>query len=247
MVVRGEDVALENQGVRGACSGHPQHFTAAIFDLDGTIIASSQLHLQTFNEILSRYGVTIPEESWYDHYEGTGSRHILQTVLARHGLLKTAPVEELRAEREKLFQDRARAQLLPTKGFPLFYEELRRLGTPRMIATNGSEEEVRFILQLLKLEEERFVTAGEAGKLKPDPAVYLLACERLGVPPAKAVIFEDSVPGVVAGKRAGAYLVALLTTTTKERLAAAGADLIVKDFTSLTPALFFQPRRLAKR
>ncbi len=220
-------------------------FSAAIFDLDGTVTDSSLLHLQTFNEALKGYGITIRTDAWLSLYEGTGSRHIFEDVLMKHGLLGKADVELLRKRRRALFKELALKQLLPVKGFGRFYDILRELGIPSIIATNGEPENVRLSLQILKLDEERTITASDVGdKVKPDPAVYLAACRRLGLPPGTCVVFEDSVSGVTAAKRAGCYCVCVLTTTPREKLERAGADLVVEDYTKLAPSMFFERKGL---
>ncbi len=215
-------------------------FTAAIFDLDGTITDSSPLHWKTFNEALAPHGVRIDRKTWDEEYEGTSALHVITDALARHGV--TAAAEPLRERRRVLFHALAEERLVPVAGFARFFDGLRALGVPTIVATNAEQDTIRLSIRLLKLEGERTLSSRETdGRLKPDPAIYLLACERLGKRPEACVVFEDSVWGVMAAKRAGCYCVALLTTTTKERLEAAGADLIVQDYTKLSPGLLFAP------
>ena len=52
--------------------------------------------------------------------------------------------------------------------------------------------------------------------MKPDPALYLLALEKLGVAADEAIAFEDSPPGVLAAKRAGLYCIAVPNSLTKD-------------------------------
>jgi beta-phosphoglucomutase len=215
-------------------------FCAAIFDLDGTIAQSSDLHLRTFNDVLKELGITIRKDAWYSLYEGTGARHIFEEVLAKHGLLGTTDVDSLLERRRSLFRELAMLQLIPVKGFLAFFEQLKALDVPCIIATNSEDESAVLSLRILKLDEVPRVTAADAGKLKPDPAIYTLACKRLKLPPTECVVFEDSVAGVTAAKRAGCYTIALLTTTPRARLEEAGADLIVADFTKVSPGLFFE-------
>jgi beta-phosphoglucomutase len=214
-------------------------FTAAIFDLDGTITASSFLHLQSFNEVLQQYGIQISRETWFRIYEGTGAEHIFEDALAKKGLLNAVNVEELRAKRRLLYKELATRQLLPVKGFGQFYDGLRELRVPSIIATNAEDSTLLLSLQILKLQDEPRVNSEEAGRAKPDPAVYLLACKRLDKQPGECVVFEDSVSGVLAAKRAGCYCVALLTTTPREELEEAGADMVIQDFSKLTPGMLF--------
>jgi HAD superfamily hydrolase (TIGR01509 family) len=217
-------------------------FQAAIFDLDGTVTDSSLLHWQTFNEVLKPYNVQIDKETWLHVYEGTGAQHIFEDVLARHGLMNKVDAAALRLKRHNLFTKLAQEQLLAVKGFGQFYDQLKALAVPSIIATNGDDQNVLLSLQLLKMEDEPRVTSAEAGKVKPDPAVYNLACKRLGLQPARCVIFEDSVPGVLAAKRAGCYCVCVLTTTTRKALEEAGADLVVQDYMHLSAGLLFEKK-----
>jgi mannitol-1-/sugar-/sorbitol-6-phosphatase len=68
-----------------------------------------------------------------------------------------------------------------------------------------------------------FVTSNDVRRGKPDPEGYLLAAGRLGVEPADCLVFEDSPPGVGAGKAAGMRVIALLTTHRADALTAADA------------------------
>jgi beta-phosphoglucomutase-like phosphatase (HAD superfamily) len=69
---------------------------------------------------------------------------------------------------------------------------------------------------------------------KPDPEIYLKAAERVGVPPARCVVFEDAFAGIEAGLRAGMAVVAVATTHTRAELETTGASLIIPDFTDLS-------------
>ena len=75
-----------------------------------------------------------------------------------------------------------------------------------------------------------FITADNVKEGKPSPEGYLLGREKLGVsdPRHKVVVFEDAAAGVRAGKAAGATVIAVLETHSREALAAAGADYILE-------------------
>ena len=74
--------------------------------------------------------------------------------------------------------------------------------------------------------------AGATLKGKPDPAVFLLAASLLGVEAAHCLVIEDAVAGVEAARRAGMKCIAVQTTNPAEKLK--GANLVLKDLTSLT-------------
>jgi sugar-phosphatase len=65
------------------------------------------------------------------------------------------------------------------------------------------------------------VAAEDVRDGKPSPEGYLMAAERLGVVPSRCIVFEDTPPGVEAGRAAGASVIALSTTFPKKALAAA--------------------------
>ncbi len=72
---------------------------------------------------------------------------------------------------------------------------------------------------------------------KPDPQVFLLAAQRLGIPPHRCVVVEDAALGIAAAKRAAMASVGLVSTgRTAEMLS--HADLVVRSLDKLTPALF---------
>ena len=68
---------------------------------------------------------------------------------------------------------------------------------------------------------------------KPDPEVYLRAAEGIGVPPRACLVFEDSVVGVQAARRAGMQVIGVVTAHTEEELRAAGAARVIDDFEGL--------------
>ena len=68
---------------------------------------------------------------------------------------------------------------------------------------------------------------------KPNPDIIYYACKELGVIPTNMVFVEDSVSGVIAGKIAGCYVVALSSTTSKVRLSNAGADRVISNLLEL--------------
>jgi putative hydrolase of the HAD superfamily len=79
-------------------------------------------------------------------------------------------------------------------------------------------------------------TGDEVLHTKPDPALYLLACHRLGVDPADAVAVEDSVNGVRAAKAAGMVAVAVPSSLTAE-MDFGPADLVVPSCAELSPVV----------
>ncbi len=72
-----------------------------------------------------------------------------------------------------------------------------------------------------------FLTSSDVERGKPDPEAYLTAAGQLGIPAADCIVVEDTPAGILAGKRAGARVIALTTTMGADELAAAEPDWIV--------------------
>ena len=83
-------------------------------------------------------------------------------------------------------------------------------------------------------QPRHLVTATDVKNGKPDPEPYRKGAQFLGVPAAECVVIEDAPAGIIAGKAAGARVIALRTTAEDDELKEAGADWIVDDCSSIS-------------
>jgi beta-phosphoglucomutase len=104
------------------------------------------------------------------------------------------------------------------------------------VATSASEKRTRFTLDRLQLTRHfaAIVTANDVLNGKPDPAIYYLAAEQMGVRPENVVVIEDSVSGVRAAKSAGMRCLAIGSDSRCDVLQRAGANNVIQDFVGLT-------------
>lgn len=104
------------------------------------------------------------------------------------------------------------------------------------VASSSVGKDVRASLQAVGILHfmEHVVTADDVQRTKPAPDLYLLAAERLGIPPAQCVALEDAGPGVLAATTAGIRCVAVPNIYTK-RHDFARAALVVESLETLTP------------
>jgi HAD superfamily hydrolase (TIGR01509 family) len=121
------------------------------------------------------------------------------------------------------------------KGLIPFLDRLDTIKIDRAIATSAPRANVDFTLEKTNtgryfktILDDSFVTEG-----KPNPQIYLKSADALGFNPANCVVFEDSLSGVKAGKRAGCKVVGITTTHTPEELNE--TDLVIDDFEGLDP------------
>jgi HAD superfamily hydrolase (TIGR01509 family) len=181
-------------------------FTAAIFDMDGLLLDSERIIMQAWLSSAQEERLVLSEPDFLQ-VVGCGaeeSRTRLSELLGGHG-------------RFQLVRDRARAKLRTQPGvvFPLkpgalrLLALLRQRGVPCAVASSTFVDEVRCRLEKVGVLDFFQAVAGgdEVSRSKPDPAVYLLAAERLGVPPLRCLAFEDSDLGARAAHQAGLRVV----------------------------------------
>ena len=114
---------------------------------------------------------------------------------------------------------------------------LRADGARLAIGSSGPPENVAVVMEHLAGARlfHATVTGGEVRHGKPDPEVFLLAAQRIGLPASACAVVEDSLAGLEAARRAGAAAIAL--TGTADRLALQPrADLVVDALAELSPA-----------
>ncbi|VVB56772.1 Phosphoglycolate phosphatase [uncultured archaeon] len=176
---------------------------AILFDLDGVLADSETLHLQTFNETFAPYGVRIARAYWDKHYLGTGSRHIVQELMAKYKL-SGADEDGLVAARKARFQQAVLAgRLKPVAGALELVAWAKSRGLRIAIASGGHKDNIAAQLQALGLEDIPFVGLEDVKRRKPDPEVFLKAAAGLGMRPDECLIIEDSAAGAQAARRGG--------------------------------------------
>lgn len=175
-------------------------FKAFIFDLDGTLIDSEKYHADGFAKAIETVsGYQITDQERREFFEAHTSRFV--PVLAeRHGLTLD-PVEVLQHKREHVQQH------FKTDVFPHAIHFIKKWrGRMRLaLASNSPKQFVKNALiegRMIDLFES-VCTADDVAHRKPDPEMYILTLERLGLTPDEVLIFEDSPAGVKAAQAAG--------------------------------------------
>ena len=180
---------------------------AVILDCDGVLVDSERLMNREFSAMLAELGITDTPEQNIRTYMGRSMKSCLEIMEAKLG----APVPP---DFIPVLEQRAYAvferELKAVDGIEALLDTLDRTGTPYAVASSGSHDKMRTTLGitgLLPRLEGRITSATEVALGKPAPDVFLLAAERLGVPPAGCVVIEDSLLGVEAALAAGMRVV----------------------------------------
>ena len=204
-------------------------YRALLFDLDGTLAETDSLHLPTWADALRPHGVEIDEHFFRQNISGRSNAKIVRELLPD---LSAEDARDLTGTQESSFRERAH-ELEPLPGLVDFMEEGRRRGLALALVTNAPWENVEAVLLALELRElfDEVVLSDEVGPVKPDPAPYRAALERLGVAPAEALAFEDSTSGIASAVGAGIPTVGIASTQAPQTLEETGAFMVAEDFT----------------
>jgi len=205
-----------------------------ILDVDGVVVYSEQVHLKTINQVLRPYGIKYTFKEHTSKYIGTGAKHILGALLKDRGIkVKPRELARLVSRRRQLFQKLVKRDgLRAVAGVRKFAEFVKDENLKLAFASGGHRKNVIASVKAAKLTVKKyiFVTEEEVRRIKPYPDLFLKAARKLRLKPSQCVVVEDSPAGIVAAKRAGMKVIALLTTTPRHLLAKEKPDLIAPDF-----------------
>ncbi|RQV03326.1 HAD family phosphatase [Burkholderia cenocepacia] len=182
-------------------------FSAALFDMDGLLVDSERTIMNTWIDVSNAHGVVLTE---IDYLQIVGRSFAEgQVILARLiGDADTFDAVRIRV-REQLAAPEPHPKFPLKPGALALLETLARAGIPCAVASSSAGDVIRARLGAVGvLPFFRAIAGGdEVARGKPDPAVYRLAAERLGVPAHACVAFEDSDFGAQSAAGAGAAVV----------------------------------------
>jgi beta-phosphoglucomutase len=207
-------------------SGRPP--AALLFDLDGTLVETDPLHHAAFDAVLAETGRSI---GWDDYVRRIMGAPNVETFA---WLFPDATPDEraaAAARKEAMFRDAlGAAEARP--GIAALLDRAAAEGAPVAVVTNAPRPNAEATLRAIGLRD-RFATlviGDEMERPKPHPDPYLAAARALGVDPAAAVAFEDSLSGLRAAVAAGVPTFALRGPLPDADLLAAGAVAVLDDF-----------------
>ena len=200
-----------------------------LFDLDGTLAKTDSLHLPTWLDALRPHGIEVDEAFYKENISGRSNGEVVRELLPD---LSAEVGRDIADAKEASFRERA-GELEPLPGLLDFLRASKGRGLKTALVTNAPMENVEAILLALELDEffDEVVLSDEVGPVKPDPAPYRAALDKLGIAPDAAVAFEDSTSGISSAVGAGIPTVGIASTQDPEKLRRAGAFTTAKDFT----------------
>lgn len=178
---------------------------AVIFDLDGVLVSTDELHFQAWKQLADAEG--IPFDRVINHrLRGVSRLESLEIILERAARPYSPEQKIALADAKNAMYRELLSTLTPADALPGAAElpaALKARGVK--IAVGSSSRNTSLILERLDWSD-RFdvvVDGNDIRRSKPDPEVFVLAAQRLGVPPAQCLVVEDAIAGVEAARRAG--------------------------------------------
>ncbi|MCX4235923.1 HAD family hydrolase [Streptomyces sp. NPDC020707] len=211
-------------------------YDLVIFDNDGVLVDSEPLSNTLLAAYLTELGHPTSYEDSLRDYMGAAMHRVHDLVAERTG-------ERLPEDFDDVFHRRVFAaferELEPVPGVVEVLEKLAADGIPYCVASSGSHERIRVGHRKTGLDrwfdDGRVFSSQDVGRGKPAPDLFLYAAERMGVPPEKCLVVEDSPLGVRAARAAGMDVYGFTAMTPAERLA--DADRLFADMGELLELL----------
>jgi HAD superfamily hydrolase (TIGR01549 family) len=214
---------------------------AVIFDLDGTLVDSNELHVLAWQETFRHFGKEIPLERLREQI-GKGGDQYLPVFLNEQEMREFgAQADEYRGE---IFKKKYLSQVRPFPKVRELFERVRAEGRKIALASSGKEDEVRHYEKIAKIEGmvDGMTTADQVAQSKPKADVFIAALRILGVQPGEAIAIGDTPYDVAAAKKIELPVIGLLCGGFPEQaLRDEGAVAIFRDPADLLERYYQSP------
>ena len=182
-----------------------------IFDLDGVLVSTDESHYQSWKRVADDEGIPF-DRSINERLRGVSRMQSLEIVLERASRSYTPDEKQTLADRKNALFRELIDRLTPDDALPgvtALLAALRRRDV--RLAVASSSRNASMILDRIGLTGsfDAIVGGNDIRRSKPDPEAFLLAAERLGLPPSDCLVVEDAVAGIEAARRAGMAVVGI--------------------------------------
>lgn len=210
-----------------------KNILGVVFDFDGTVVDNEGDWEMAFSKVLSDHDLEMPvllkQANGWNHEPGAGLEANWKRVVEGRELVSQY---SLATVSEYLSESKSMETILVRDGVDEVIEKVKEMGLITALATGNSWNMVEEELELIQLTLafDTTTTGEEVMLAKPDPEIYLLTAQKLGIDPEECLVIEDAIVGVRAAKEAGCKVVGILTEYNSESLLkSAGADYVISD------------------
>lgn len=186
-----------------------QGLQAFIFDMDGVIIDSEPVHSRVKMDTFRHFGIEF-DEARLSSYMGGTSGLIFKEVVAESGRTDITPEDLTEYKHKHYLEVLQGGGIEPVPGARELIRALYEAGVPLGLATSSFPPVMNTVLDSFGIRKyfSSIISGGELPESKPNPAIYLISAERLGVAPEGCWVLEDTKNGLLAAKRAGMQAIA---------------------------------------
>jgi beta-phosphoglucomutase family hydrolase len=208
---------------------------AVIWDMDGVLVLSGDVHYDAWQQVLARYGLAMSREQ-FDQTFGMNNHNILRRLYGEQ--LDPEQMDEVAQSKEAAYRELIRGRVQPLPGVRDWLARLRAADWRQAVASSGPMANIAAILNELDTWDvfDAVLSGARLARSKPDPAIFLQAAAAVGAEPARCIVVEDAGVGIEAARRAGMRAIAVTTTLPADELQA--ADHIVDRLDHLPPDAF---------
>ena len=206
---------------------------AVLWDMDGTLVDSEELHWRSFRETLAVEGIHITREQFLATFGRRNDAALPRWLGPNSSAERVARISK---SKDALFRDMVRAEgISAMPGVTRWLEQLQSDGWRQAVASSAPRLNVDLVLEVLKLRDpfQSIVSGEDVKRGKPDPEVFLTAASRLGAYSEQCVVVEDAAAGINGARCAGMRSIGV-----SRRREALPADIIVESLEMLKPDAF---------
>jgi len=208
--------------------------SAAIFDLNGTILSDEDEYGKAFARVLNQFDIEGVED--IPHVAGIGVEENWPRLIDKYGIKTGKTPLELAKETQKAYEGMI-DEITLQEGIVEFINDLKESGIKVALATSNNWQIVDKVFEKFGFEGvfDAVTTGEEVEFKKPDPDIFILTSKKLDMDPKNCLVFEDADAGVEAAHRAGMKVVGIVRKSGEETLEE--ADITIESFKEMSPEL----------